>query len=1207
MFNSTKLILDYCGNETNTVVWNDELHTFGACFLFTLVENPVYFVSTLILAYMIGNLRQPDELDRVLQGLRHRKKTELFFLFLEFLTILITILCHLIDKLDYYSLYKPDYNGYVNFALKFFTLALLAGYTLKSLKCYNYSFCRLIALNLILTALITTEIVHLSWIKVTLRIFTFLDKRLIHSYAKLISIFTYFSIYNFAFFVTKRHSLYYESFANYDSSFNLDTIHSLNNHRKGLFSKLLFNWVQPFLVKALNDQVRNEADIFHLPEALTSEHVKGRIDDAWTDLVRSASCALRDSDNASQISTTTRNSGDDSYTSTDRLNRVQLRRQITRSSSRTNDDHSFDLQNPDDTSIDQPNRQSTSVSYNTDHSAIELFGSMKLRKVLWAAYRAELFRVSNLKLVADIFAFLSPILLQKLIDYFDSKDFSAYGFLLVLSLIASQLISSISVNLYDFLINNICIKVKSSVVNIVYRKLFSLRTSTLHGGFSNGQLVNFSSLDADRVANFFSSFFLVFSMPLQVFVALYLLYLQIGYSFIAGLIFAILLLGINKFISYKIALITNKLLAFKDHRIKLTTKLITGYKTIKMNNWQDIYNKQIDAARKKEMRMLKQKKMLDAICVYFWATTPVVTSFLTFGTFVLFGNKLTASNVFTSLALLNMLINPLNSLPWVFTGILESWISVNRIQAFLDSNWDEDMMDDECRLEKGGENPPIDPEHAVKFEDVVCEHVADGFLLGPIDLKVKRGEFLGIIGQVGSGKTSLLNAILNEVKRKREGLLESGRIELNLNGKGIGYVSQTPWLQNDTIKNNILFGKSYEYKYYHDVIDACDLRKDFETFNDYDNELISDRGVSLSGGQKARIALARALYQNFDLYLIDDPFNSLDQHVSSHIYENCILKHLSSKTRIVCTNQIEYLKDADRVVVMENGGVKQVGKPEEVLNDLLKNPLGNRLTKDKSCAQLIESTVDAPIDNEFKEEFEKGKVKLSVYSTYIRAISISLSICIVAFVMAMQSSSASSSVWLSYWTDRLKVDVESDSMYYLKVLLIIMLVNSLLAAFRAVLFALGCINAATNLYNQLYQTVVSSKLNFITARPIGQILNRFSSDVFHIDENLPFTLNIFLANAVSLFATVIITGYSVPISLFCLFLLSFPYYKIQLLYREGSMVLKRISTNTLSPLYSQFHETLCGLTTIRSFRKEQRCVLLFWYSIFYLLTLHPGN
>ena len=252
--------------------------------------------------------------------------------------------------------------------------------------------------------------------------------------------------------------------------------------------------------------------------------------------------------------------------------------------------------------------------------------------------------------------------------------------------------------------------------------------------------------------------------------------------------------------------------------------------------------------------------------------------------------------------------------------------------------------------------------------------------------------------------------------------------------------------------------------------------------------MISDRGLSLSGGQKARLALARALYQSkeFDIYLIDDLFSSLDVHIASKIYENCILKFLSSKTRILCTNQFEHLKNADRIVVLENGCVKKVGKPEEVLNELSRNPLSTKLTKDLN--ERLHDQADDQIDNEFKEEMNKGTVKLFVYSTYIKAISIPLSISIIAFVFAMQSTRTTSDYWLSYWTNKLKVDIETDSIYYLKIFLIIVLVNSLLAAFRAFLFAFGCINATNNLYKQLYKTVLNSKLSFFNSRPIGRCL-----------------------------------------------------------------------------------------------------------------------
>lgn len=518
---------------------------------------------------------------------------------------------------------------------------------------------------------------------------------------------------------------------------------------------------------------------------------------------------------------------------------------------------------------------------------------------------------------------------------------------------------------------------------------------------------------------------------------------------------------------------------------------------------------------------------------------------------------------------------------------------MNRIQEFLDLNLDEDMLKDQQEQFYDEKS-----ENIIEFDDLILEHKESDqhgfkFILGPLDFKIKRGEFIAITGPIGSGKTSLLISILNEMPMKTDGIFlkSKGKMNINCGKNGIGYISQIPWIQNDTIRNNILFGKNYEYKFYQKILDDCDLRKDLETFSDYDLTMISDRGASLSGGQKARIALARALYQSkdFELFLIDDLI-SMDVHIAAKIFENCILKFLESKTRILCTNQLEYLIHADRIVVLDNGCVKTIGKPENILKELTKNQLSTKLTKDlndkfhKSLNNLDQ------IDNKFKEELNEGKVKLSVYLMYIKSIGLLLTIFIILFLIMMQSSITTTDYWLSYWTDKLKIDADTDSMYYLKILLIIVIINNLLAVFRSVLFAYGCINAAKNLYNQIYQTIINSKLSFFNQRPIGQILNRLNSDVYHIDENLPFTLNIFLACLVGVLATLFITIYTVPLCLILLLIISIPYYKVQYYFRCASMILKRFNSNLLSPIYTQLNETFIGLTTIRSFNNSKRFI-----------------
>lgn len=230
-----------------------------------------------------------------------------------------------------------------------------------------------------------------------------------------------------------------------------------------------------------------------------------------------------------------------------------------------------------------------------------------------------------------------------------------------------------------------------------------------------------------------------------------------------------------------------------------------------------------------------------------WAISSTLISFLTFCTHVLLGNKLNAATVFTTLTLLNMLINPLNSFFFVITGVLESWVSVKRIQEFFDTNTEEDMLKDQQLRQQNQLNK--ENENLIEFEDLIVEHKESNqhgfkFVLGPIDLKIKRGEFIALVGiGVGSGKTSFLNAILNEMPVRKEGqFLKSGQIKLNCGENGIALVSDQPFIQNDTIRNNILFGKPYFHNIYQSVLDACELKKDLEMFKDYDHTIVSDKG-----------------------------------------------------------------------------------------------------------------------------------------------------------------------------------------------------------------------------------------------------------------------------------------------------------------------------------------------------------------------------
>ncbi|GFG31607.1 hypothetical protein Cfor_03186 [Coptotermes formosanus] len=673
--------------------------------------------------------------------------------------------------------------------------------------------------------------------------------------------------------------------------------------------------------------------------------------------------------------------------------------------------------------------------------------------------------------------------------------------------------------------------------------------------------------------------------------------------------------------------LSTKLMLQKDERVKVMAEILRGIRVIKFHVWEDHFVDRIESLRELELKQLRGRKYLDALCVYFWATTPVVMSIFTFATYVLLGNKLTAATVFTSIALLNMLIGPLNAFPWVLNGLTEAWVSLKRIQRLLElpdmdlKNYYTALPDTKTELAIFIKDGFFGYGSTMEENQTSQTHTRDGtsqdgqgatkFMLTNITLTVTKGQFIGVMGSVGTGKSSLLSALLAELKK------ECGVIALSDLDKGFGFVAQQPWLQRGTVRENILFGKSFEHNRYKAVIEACCLVDDFSTLPDGDLTGIGEGGVTLSGGQKARVSLARAVYQDKNIYFLDDIMSAVDVNVARHIFNKCISGLLRNKTRILCTHHIQYLLSADHILVMEDGRITQQGKysATSVLSDyddyLLRSEfnIGDSSSSHNKNDKLLRNDTDTKSvsgDSILEEEGrEEGSVQLNVYLSYLRAIGYLLSGAILLCLFLMQSSRNLTDWWLSYWVtheslephnksntsyDAVTNSIEASNLsYYLTVYAVFAGLNSVFTLFRAFLFAYGGIHAATNVHRQLLKTIMKvNTIMFFDVSPLGRILNRFSSDTYTIDDTLPFIMNILLAQFFGLLGTVIITIYGLPWLVLVLAPLVPVYHWLQELYRLTSRELKRLASVTLSPVYSHFNETLLGLPTIRSFRAVPR-------------------
>uniref|UniRef100_G3UHU7 ATP-binding cassette sub-family C member 10 n=1 Tax=Loxodonta africana TaxID=9785 RepID=G3UHU7_LOXAF len=891
-------------------------------------------------------------------------------------------------------------------------------------------------------------------------------------------------------------------------------------------------------------------------------------------------------------------------------------------------------------------------------------------RALYGAFGRCYLALGLLKLVGTMLGFSGPLLLSLLVGFLEERQEPlSQGLLYTLGLSSGAVLGAVLQNQYGYEVRKVTLQARGAVLGILYRKTLQLGPSRLPAG----EALNLLGTDSERLLNFAGSFHEAWGLPLQLGITLYLLYHEVGVAFVGGLVLALLLVPVNKVIATRIMASNQTMLQHKDVRVKLMTELLSGIRVIKFCGWEQALGTRVEACRARELGRLRVIKYLDAACVYLWAALPVVISIVIFITYVLMGHQLTATKVFTALALVRMLILPLNNFPWVINGLLEARVSLDRIQRFLDLpnhnpqayynpdpptkpstvlelhgalfSWDpvgtsQETIISHLEVKKWAHSPLSrrrdcrEPSHLQAAANREGSHiglvpthrwlprVSEGRQLPALSPPCKQractsvaslqGFLVGIVGKVGSGKSSLLAAIAGELHRL------SGQVTVAGLSKGFGLATQEPWIQFATIRDNILFGKTFDAQLYKKVLEACALNDDLSILPAGDQTEVGEKGVTLSGGQRARIALARAVYQEKELYLLDDPLAAVDADVANHLLYRCILGVLSHTTRLLCTHRTEYLEKADVVLLMEAGRLVQMqrgeldescsesgdpGPPSEILPLVQTAPKAwaeDGQTSDSAISQSIwnpkkpkegleveESTPGRLLQEESKKE---GAVAFHVYQAYWRAVGWGLALAILFSLLLMQATRNAADWWLSHWISQgsslpscsSSLPEASNIRFYLTVYATIAGINSLCTLLRAVLFAAGTLRAAATLHRRLLHRVLMAPVTFFDSTPTGRILNRFSSDVACTDDSLPFILNILLANAAGLLGLLAVLSSGLPWLLLLLPPLSIIYYRVQRHYRASSRELRRLGSLTLSPLYTHLADTLAGLPVLRA-------------------------
>ena len=414
---------------------------------------------------------------------------------------------------------------------------------------------------------------------------------------------------------------------------------------------------------------------------------------------------------------------------------------------------------------------------------------------------------------------------------------------------------------------------------------------------------------------------LIWSSPMQIVMALSFLWLELGPSVLAGLLVMILLIPVNGAIAAKSRQYQIQQMKQKDQRVKMMNEILQGMKILKLFAWEESFQKQVSDIRDKEIGILTRSAYLQAGSGFIWAAAPFVVSLVTFATYVLIdeNNVLDSEKAFVSLSLFNILRFPMSMLPMMIAGIVQSSVSIKRINKFMNSE-EVDAKAIENHSGEGGGDVAITMADA----SFSWDREAETPTIKNVSLDVKKGQLVAVVGTVGCGKSSLISSFLGEMEKV------DGRVTVN---GSIAYVAQQAWIMNETLKNNILFNQPYDEEKYKKCLEACALEPDLKMLPGGDETEIGEKGINLSGGQKQRVSLARACYSNADIFLLDDPLSAVDSHVGKHIFEEVIGGGLlRDKTRVLVTHGVSFLPKVDKIVVMKDGEISEVGTYQELMD-----------------------------------------------------------------------------------------------------------------------------------------------------------------------------------------------------------------------------------------------------------------------------------
>ncbi|KAJ3120011.1 Multidrug resistance-associated protein 1 [Physocladia obscura] len=842
------------------------------------------------------------------------------------------------------------------------------------------------------------------------------------------------------------------------------------------------------------------------------------------------------------------------------------------------------------------------------------------------------------KIIADICSSTTAYMMKDLLSAIiasqqqvPSSGYTAFGYAAGFFLLTCTA-SILNASIFSYS-SKIAVGAKGMLTTAIYRK--SLRLNGVgRAKFSSGKLLNIVATDIGRIEQTINQFEMTWTAPFFFITTIVLLLFIIGVAGLAGVAFILICIPFQGIMIRKLMQHRGLIAPVTDKRIKLSTEILQGIRIIKYFSWESQFFKNVSDIRdKEELILVKHAAFVRSVISCLGFAIPAISASITFLVYGSMNSSLAPTTIFSTLALFNQLRQHVMWLPLQVSVLGDSFISFRRLQELFDAP--------EVEF-----SPTIDPaakygveisngEFTWESETITVAMPSSEFIqtdvnfilpqptsnqqqqstLRNITLACPRGGLTCIVGAVGAGKSSLLAALIAELK------CISGRVVFS---GAVGYCSQQAWIVNASVRENIVFGRPYDAARYKAVVSAACLAPDFAILPNSDMSEIGERGINLSGGQKQRISLARLFYTDHDIALLDDPLSAVDAHVGRRIFEDGICGVLKNKTRVLVTHQLHHVPSSDWIVFMKSGEIAEQGTYADLIqndgefaklmaeyggekgsddedgdtepivdfnggNDLkiediaidLRNMKKNFETEQDEVQLSKEEKTVAQMQVESKKT---GKLSSSTLLTYFRSTGSNLFLIITIFSLAFtQATRLANDMWLVEWSENTYPSFSKNGYMAMYAGLSVLQSVSLLS--YSLLFAIGGIAASKSLHEKILKRIMQYQT------PVGRIINRLSHDIDYVDNSIYDGMRLLFYSVLQVVSAFCLVAY-ITKGLFLAVLVPTIaiYIAVQTFYRTTSREIKRIESVSRSPLYAHISECINGLSTIRAYNDQARFI-----------------